>query len=124
MLQTLPSALKPKRTGPLDCPQTVPYLSIVGITPGAMVLRYANGNAMRSAKPRGASELQLFVAITDQHAAALSEARFYRKFTRHLMEVAFEPADDGKVATFYGRWASHTGDTGPWSLPVSIRIVA
>jgi hypothetical protein len=30
----------------------------------------------------------------------------------------------GKVATYYARWASQRGETGPWSVPVSFRFAA
>lgn len=127
MLVTIPEATigttRRKRPTPLKCPQTMPYLHVSGIVRGTVSVQFTDGRANR-AKPHGASELQLFVAVTDEHDAPLSAARFYRKFTKFLMNVEFEEHHDGKVATFYGRWASPRGETGPWSMPVSVRIVA
>ena len=48
----------------------------------------------------------------------------FAKFTRNPIVVPFAEADDGKIATYYGRWASVRGEVGPWSLPVSMRIAA
>jgi hypothetical protein len=38
--------------------------------------------------------------------------------------VDFTEDKDGKVATYYARWASVRGEVGPWSLPISMRIAA
>ena len=76
------------------------------------------------AKPFAATELQLFVAITETAGAPVSEAKFYGKFTRHPISVVFDEADDGKFATYYDRWASARGETGPWSVPATMRIAA
>lgn len=110
---------------PVECPQTAPLLSVLGNTPGQQQLRYADSATPDSkAKPFGASELQLFRAIGTAENAPLADAKFYAKVTRNPVVVAFDEADDGKVATYYARWASVRGEVGPWSLPVSMRIAA
>ena len=110
---------------PIECPQTSPLLSILGATPGVQTLRYADTTTPDSkAKPFGASELQLFVAIATTEPAPVADARFYGKFTRNPVAVQFDESDDGKIATYYARWASVRGEVGPWSLPASMRIAA
>jgi hypothetical protein len=110
---------------PVECPQTSPLLSILGNTPGSQTLVYADSSSPESkAKPFGATELQLFLAIGPDEPASLADARFYAKVTRNPVGVEFSEADDGKIATYYGRWASARGEFGPWSLPVSMRIAA
>jgi hypothetical protein len=110
---------------PIQCPQTSPLLSVLGNTPGSQTLRFADTNTPDSkAKPFGASELQLFLAIGTTEPAPLSEARFYAKVTRNPIAVEFAEGDDGKIATYYARWASVRGEVGPWSLPASMRIAA
>ena len=110
---------------PIECPQTSPLISILGNTPGQQELRYADTTTPDSRKkPFGASELQLFVATGTAENAPLADAKFYGKFTRNPVVVDFDAADDGKVATYYARWASARGEVGPWSLPVSMRIAA
>jgi hypothetical protein len=110
---------------PIECPQTSPLLNIIGNTPGSQTVVYADSLTPDSkARPFGASELQLFRVIGNVESAPLSEANFLGKFTRNPIAVEFSEADDGKIATYYGRWASVRGETGPWSLPVSMRIAA
>ena len=110
---------------PIECPQTAPLLNILGNTPGSQTLRYADTTTPDSkAKPFGATELQLFRAIGTEEPAPLSAAQFYAKVTRNPVAVEFSEADDGKIATYYARWASARGEVGPWSLPVSMRIAA
>ena len=109
---------------PIDCPTTPPLLNILGNLPGTQTIRYADTTTPDSrAKPFGASELQLFLAIADDEAP-LSAAQFYGKFTRNPIEVEFDETADKKVATYYARWASVRGDVGPWSLPVTMTIAA
>jgi hypothetical protein len=116
--------INPNRT-PVECPQTSPLLNILANTPGSQTLRYADTNTPDSkAKPFGASELQLFVAIGTTETAQLTDAKFYAKVTKNPIAVEFSQDDDGKIATYYARWASIRGETGPWSLPVSMRIAA
>ena len=52
--------------------------------------------------------------------------RFNRhgKFTRNPIAVAFQAADNGKTATYWGRWAGSRGDTSPFSNPVHLGIAA
>jgi hypothetical protein len=110
---------------PIQCPQTPPLLNILGNLPGQQTVVYADTATPDSkAKPFGASELQLFMAVGTTESAPLSEAAFLGKFTRNPIQVDFTEAQDGKIATFYGRWASVRGETGPFSLPVSMRIAA
>jgi uncharacterized small protein (DUF1192 family) len=110
---------------PVECPQTSPIVNILHATPGLHELRYSDSTTPDSrARPHGASELQLFLAITDEEPGNVDEASFYGKFTRNPINVQFSTADDGKLATYYARWASPRGETGPWSIAESMRIAA
>ncbi|MEX0776999.1 MAG: hypothetical protein WD042_14940 [Phycisphaeraceae bacterium] len=110
---------------PIPCPQSSPLLNVIAATPGAQTVRYSDTSTPDSkSKPFGASELQLFIAIGDAPTVDEDAAQFYGKFTRNPVGVAFAPQDDGKVATYFARWASRRGEVGPWSLPVSMRIAA
>ncbi|HEV2296747.1 MAG TPA: hypothetical protein VGR35_23095 [Tepidisphaeraceae bacterium] len=110
---------------PINVPASSPLMNIIGATPGAQTVRYADTSAPDSgAKPFGAASLQLFVAITDEPTTDEAVAKFYGAFTRNPIGVAFNEADDGKVATYFARWADRKGQVGPWSLPVSMRIAA
>ena len=110
---------------PIEVPETSPLLNIIGCTPGAQTVRYADTNTPDSgAKPFGATSLQLFVAIADTAVDDPDLAAFHGAFTKNPIGVGFDAGDDGKMATYYARWASRKGDIGPWSLPVSMRVAA
>ncbi len=109
----------------IDCPQSSPLISVIGCTPGAQIVRYRDTwTPQSSAKPFGATELQLFVAISDEAFASRDEAKLVGKFTKNPVSVKFTAPDGGKRATYYGRWVSRRGETGPWSVPVSLHIAA
>jgi hypothetical protein len=110
---------------PINCPQTSPLLSVIAATPGVQTLRYADSTTPDSAaKPFGATELQLFRAIGTVPITDPGAASFYGKFTKNPIGVDFAAADNGKQATYFARWASRRGQTGPWSAPVSLAIAA
>jgi len=110
---------------PINVPDSSPLLNVIGATPGAQTVRFADSNTPDSgAKPFGAAQLQLFVAITPAAVDDPAAAQFHGGFTRNPIGVGFDADDDGKVATYFARWASLKGEVGPWSLPVSMRIAA
>jgi len=110
---------------PINVPDTSPLLSIIAATPGAQTLRYSDTFTPDSAaKPFGAANLQLFVAVADDEVDDPALASFQGAHTRNPIGVGFTAPDDGKVATYFARWASRKGEVGPWSLPISMRIAA
>jgi hypothetical protein len=110
---------------PINCPQSAPKLNVVAATFGTHTLQYADSLTLDSgAKPFGATELQLFVAVADTVVTDPLAARFYNKFTKNPVAVAFTSADNGKQATYFGRWAGRRGDVSPWSNLVSLAIAA
>lgn len=116
--------VNPNRT-PINPPASSPLLNVIGATPGCQTVRYADTNTPDSpAKPFGAVQLQLFVAVDANAVADPDSATFYGAFTKNPIGVLFSPSDDGKMATYFAKWASRRGDVGPWSLPVSMRIAA
>lgn len=116
--------VNPERN-PIDCPTSSPMLNVVAATPGSHTLRYADSLTPDSpAKPFGASELQLFVAVGDEIVADPDEARFYGKFTKNPVSVIYDAGENGKQATYFARWAGRRGDVGNWSSPVTMAIAA
>ena len=117
-------ATNPDRT-PIYAPQSSPLLNVVGATPGSQTVRYADSATPETGrKPFGAVQLQLFVVIGDAPTTDAEAGRFVGGFTRNPVGVAFDHADDGKVAIYFARWGGRRGDVGPWSLPVSMRVAA
>jgi hypothetical protein len=110
---------------PVNVPDTSPIVSIIAATPGAQTLRFADSFTPNSpAKPFGAANLQLFCVIAEEASADENAGQFLGAYTKNPIAVAFDPQDDGKVATYFARWASRKGETGPWSEPISMRIAA
>jgi hypothetical protein len=110
---------------PIPVPPTSPLLNVLGATPGSHTIRYADTSTPDSAaKPFGAAMMQLWVAIANEPTTQESDAKFYGTFTKNPVAVGFSEEDDGKCATYFARWANRKGETGPWSLPVSMRIAA
>jgi hypothetical protein len=110
---------------PRNVPDSSPLVNCLGATPGSHTLRYADSATPdRPAKPFGAQNIQIWVAIKETATVNEDEAQFYGAFTRNPISVGFAPEDDGKMATYFARWAGGDGQVGPWSLPVSMRIAA
>ena len=114
----------PDRT-PINVPATSPLLNVIGATPGSHTVRYADTSTPDSAaKPFGAANLQLFVAVGEVSSDDPNDALFYGAFTKNPVPVAFAPDQNGKQATYFARWADRKGAVGPWSLAVSMAIAA
>lgn len=110
---------------PINVPDSSPLLNILGATPGSQTLRFSDTSTPDTpAKPFGASQLLLFVAIKDEITDNEDDAKFIGLYSRNPVAVGFVPEDDGKMATYFARWCDLKGQTGPWSLPVSMRIAA
>lgn len=108
---------------PIPAPVTAPLLAVVSAESGLHTLRYADSQTPASRrKPPGAIQLLLYVAIEDQPTADPGEALFVGAFTKQPFQVAFEPENAGKTATYFARWQTRTGLVGPWSLPVAMQI--
>lgn len=106
-------------------PADQPVIAIVGGGCGKHTLRYVDpqgGPSTRMAP--GAAYLEVHRAIADAPVRDVAETRFHLAYRRNPIRIAFANADDGKVATYFARWADAKGRFGPWSMPVSMRIAA
>jgi hypothetical protein len=110
---------------PIEVPMTSPLLNAIASTPGSQTLRYADSMTPDSpAKPFGATDLLLFCAVADDNVINPVLAKFVGKFTKNPISVEFGAEDNGKQATYFGRWSNRKGEVGPWSLPISLAIAA
>src|SRR5262245_17420772 len=110
---------------PVPPPSTYPILAINGAGPGMQDLRAADQNTpTRRAKPAGTAGLLVFRSIGTAAANDPTQAFFLGFVTRAAFTSNFEAGDDGKIATYFGRWTNGKGELGPWSAPVSMRIAA
>jgi hypothetical protein len=110
---------------PVHCPQTSPLVNVTAATPGSHTIQFADSlEPHKKAKPFGAASLQLYAFVGAEPTVDESQAKFIGLFTKNPIAVAFTPEDDGKMATYFACWSGKRGDTGPFSLPVSMRIAA
>lgn len=115
--------LNPGPHGGVFVPDEAPLINVLGATPGVHTLVYAPISSPTSrAKPVGAAAMQLFVVVGVEEVLVPTGAVFQGVHTTTPVAVAWDPADDGKVATYFARWMGKRGDVGPWSSPVSMRI--
>jgi hypothetical protein len=109
----------------INVPLSWPLIDIVGATPNCHTLRYTDSSTpFSAAKPFGAIQLQLFVALADAPVRNPDLARYRGGFTRNPIGVSFDSKEEGKVATYFARWVSRRGDVGPWSASKSMRVAA
>ncbi len=78
----------------------------------------------KRAKPPGAAGLLLFRAIATEAVAEPEQAEFLAFVSRTAFQATFDPADNGKVATYFGRWTNSKGEVGPWGPGVDMPIAA
>jgi hypothetical protein len=110
---------------PIPAPGTAPILAIQAATAGTHTIRFADTFSPESPRrPYGVANLQLFRAVADAEVATPEEAQFYGAFSRNSVAVLFDPADNGKIATYFARWQTARGLVGPFSFPVSMAIAA
>lgn len=109
---------------PIATPTTFPLLAIAGAGPGQHEIRYADNTTPASRKkPAGAIQMELYrgvavAAITDPTLTSLLGL-----VTKQPYQSIFSnPADAGKIATYFARWVTRTGKVGPWSAAVSMTV--
>lgn len=110
---------------PVPPPDSSPLLNVLGATPGSHTVRYSDTSTPDSGrKPFGVIQLQLFVAVAETPVVDPAAASLYGCFTKNPVGVVFDAEDNGRIATYFACWITRRGDTGPWSLPISMTIVA
>ncbi len=109
---------------PIPKPRTAPLLELIEMRPGVHRLRYQDrSRPSRFAKPYGAVSLQLLIQVARKAAASPDGAHRVQHATRHVFDVKFAAAESGRTATYFARWVTRRGRTGPWSRPLAVTIV-
>jgi hypothetical protein len=110
---------------PVPPPSTFPLLTITEPMRGMQDVRAADETTPnKRARPSGAAGLLLFRAVDAAPVSSPDDARFLSFVTRSEFASTFDPADNGKTATYFARWTNAKGEVGPWSAPVSMPIAA
>ncbi|MDP1662216.1 MAG: hypothetical protein Q8L55_09905 [Phycisphaerales bacterium] len=110
---------------PVPPPATYPMLTLAGMGVGRQELRAADQTTpTKRAKPTGTAGLLLFRAIGTAAASDPSQCAFLAFATRTGFTAEFDPADNGKVATYFARWTNSKGQMGPWGPAASMPVAA
>lgn len=108
---------------PISAPTTFPLLDLLNATPGVHTIQYRDSATPTSkAKPAGALQMELYQAIGTTPAPDPTTSVFLSVQTKSPFLVAQDPANVGKVATYFARWITRTGLVGPWSSGVSLTV--
>ena len=108
-----------------NAPATSPTVDVVAATPGRHTLRFADSMAPNTrAKPFGAAQLQVFAHVGDEPVQDPERASFRAAVTSTPFMIGYTAKDGGKYATYFARWVSRRGETGPWSVPKGMRVAA
>lgn len=109
---------------PIPRPHSAPILAVVRLTRGMHRLKYQDAkNPTRFAKPPGVVQLELRIGVGMRPVRSLRECGRVQFATRHVFNVKFAAEDAEKTATYFGRWVTERGRTGPWSSAMSVTIV-
>ncbi|MDQ3441873.1 MAG: hypothetical protein M3478_16140, partial [Planctomycetota bacterium] len=130
---------KPTKLRKRDCPQTRPVLRLVAGKRGWEVhnnrhlIRFADSTRAHSeAKPDGAARLELFVGVipAGEMAPDAPSPRFgghpmyLRSYSRSPIDVDYPKFAGPVQVVYWGRWASATGETGPFSRTLAVPVDA
>lgn len=109
---------------PIVVPPTFPLISIAGAGPGQHEIRFADSTTPSArAKPQNVIQMLLFRGIAVGPIVDPALCAFHAGVTKQPYQSIFSnPADAGKVATYFGRWVTRTGELGPWSAATSMTI--
>lgn len=108
---------------PIPAPTTFPLLDLLRATPGVHWLQYRDSDTPTAkAKPFGAIGMELWQHVGLTPAVDPSTALFLGIVTKSPLFVALNPADVGKMATYFARWSTRRGLVSTWSSPVSLTV--
>ena len=107
-----------------NVPATQVDVAVKGALLGSHTVTYTDSITGKKAKAFGAQGVELLVAVAEEPVTDSSLGKTYGVFSKNPIGVAFEHADNQKVATYWARWMNVRGQAGPWSNPVSMTIAA
>lgn len=108
-------------------PQTRPVAEVEQQEGLQHVLRLADSESNRSAKPAGVVAAQVWCKLADTDGSApagASEMSFLGQAVRTRFRHNFSDADRGKTAWYLFRWVDRDGQAGPWSSMLSATVAA
>ena len=116
-LETLGLNRRSETNSPVPAPTVAPTLSVGGLSPGAVVLRFstpgASGPRMR---PDGAAGVE--ISLLPATSTAAPESGVLQSITR-VPSVISTALVTGTTVKAQGRFYTQAGLVGPWSAPVT-----
>jgi len=118
---------------PVPAPTTKPACAVVESDSLQHTLRFADASTPnKRGKPAGVLGAEVFYLIQPTPAPAppvtpdadADGMKFVGVATRQPYTVTFDPLAAGKTATYFVRWITRTGLTGPWSDGASKTVAA
>lgn len=104
-------------------PKTAPQLEVIDIGRGVHRLRFSDpSNPSRYRKPYGAVSMELRIGVASRALRSPDNLHRVEFKTRHVFEVKHRAQDAGKTATYFARWTTRRGKTGPWSRALAVTI--
>ena len=115
---------------PIGVPTTFPLLNLVSAGPGTHEVRYADSTTPASRKkPFGSVGMQLFRGVATTPIVDPADCSYLDTLTVQPYQSVFDPADRGKIATYFARWVTRgrsaggaSSLVGPWSAAVSMTV--
>jgi hypothetical protein len=74
------------------------------------------------AKPAGVRGCEIWLKVGTPLPVSAADLTFVTLDTRTPHVIPFDGADGGKLVTYWLRWVSTRGETGPWSAAVSATV--
>lgn len=117
---------------PIPAPATMPVITVVQNQPLRTLLKFRDELASPTsrAKAPGSIGLELHATVGTAPADDPDASPYRGTFSKVPFFIDWDPADAGKVVTFFGRWINRAGtiginqaQTGPWSTGISTTIV-
>lgn len=114
---------------PVPAPATSPALNLVAAIIGQHTLGYHDTSTpLSKAKPFGAVGMQVYRVLGTAPVATPETAELHAVITKSPTNLATDPADRGKVATYFGRWVTRSGPSGvaqvgPFSAPLAVTVL-
>lgn len=116
-------------------PKTAPVLHVLAARDGAHELVCADGSAPhRRGKPKGVACLELRIVIAPPASGSSRvhdpdsppEGAIVRteRITRMRFTVEHDREQASQTVTYFGRWQTRSGKTGPWSMLLAMTVVA
>lgn len=114
---------------PIPAPTTAPTVALVSAIKNSHTLQIRDEATPTSkAKPFGVIGCELWRSIGLTAATDPSQCTLARVTGKTPTNVSTDPADSGKVCTYFARWQTRSGpggvaQTGPWSSVLSFNLM-